>query len=203
MKHGLLDPYEHVIIMCPTLDYNNDYLEFEKNKKITFLPEVQGIEINELFDKQSKCMKKVRHRERYEKDLPKLKCPRTLLLLDDCIDSGVLNFRGTVDKIAERGRHINLSLIISSQRISAVSRSIRLNSDYFIIFSPYSISEMEQYLEQFVSRDQRKEVRQRLLDVFEVPYKFVMLDNTVKNPALKLKTSTAERFIADQIELLL
>lgn len=203
MNNGLLDPYEHVIIMCPTLDYNNDYLEFEKNKKVTFLATVEHDDIDELFEKQSKCMKKVRHRERYEKDLPKIKCPRTLLLLDDCIDSGVLNFRGTVDKIAERGRHINLSLIISSQRISAVSRSIRLNSDYFIIFSPYSISEMEQYLEQFVSRDRRKEVRLKLLDVFEVPYKFVILDNTIKNPALKLKTSTAEKYVTNQTELLL
>jgi hypothetical protein len=147
-------------------------------------------------------MKQVRHRERYEKDLPPLYCPRTLLILDDCIDSGVMNFRGTVDRFAERGRHINISTIISSQRISAVSRSIRLNSDYFIIFSPYSISEMEQYLEQFVPRDRRKETRIHLLEVFETPYQFILLDNAEKNPSKKLKVSNADWFVKGQFELL-
>lgn len=198
LQNGLMNQFEHVVIMCPTLQYNDDYLEFKSNEKVTMISDIQASDIKNLFNDQASCMKKVRDRERYEKNLPKLYCPRTLLILDDCIDSGVLSFRGIVDKIAERGRHINLSCIISSQRISAVSRSIRLNSDYFIIFSPYSVSEMEQYLEQFVSKDERKQIRETLLRVFDTPYQFIVLDNTEKVPHQKLKRSNADDYIRDK-----
>jgi hypothetical protein len=125
-----------------------------------------------------------------------------LLILDDCIDSGVMNFRGSVDKIAERGRHINMSAIICSQRISAISRSVRLNSDYFIIFNPHSIGELEQYIEQFVSRTNRKALRESIQDIFAVPFTFLLLDNTEKNPKKKLKISSAQDFVRGKTEVL-
>lgn len=202
LRSGMLDHFDHIIILCPTLCFNNDYQEFAGRDNITMISEVSGDKIDELFNKQADCMRSVRKRQRDYPELPPLYCPDTLLILDDCIDSGVLNFRGTVDKIAERGRHINMSCIICSQRISAISRSVRLNSDYFIIFAPYSIQELEQFIEQFVSKADRKPLRLLLKDIFGIPYQFVLLDNTEKDPKRKLKTSNANAFLKGQAKIL-
>lgn len=145
-------------------------------------------------------MRKVRSKARidiYKEDEEELECPNTLLVLDDCVDSGVIQFKGAVDKIAERGRHIRLSTIISSQRLSAISRSVRLNSDYFIMFSPYSVSELEQFLEQFVSKKDVKELRVKISAVFEKPFWFIVLDNAEKDVTKKLKKSNANKFLKE------
>lgn len=195
LRIGMLD-FDHIIVMCPTLEFNDDYLDFIDDENFTFINNITREDIQDLFKKQSACMRKVKQQERNgpgDDDL--IICPDTLLILDDCIDSGVLTFKGIVDRIAERGRHINLSVIVSSQRISAISRSIRINSDYFLIFSPYSIGELEQFLEQFVSRPKRKELRLKLHDIFSEPYRFIFLDNTERRSTDKLKTSVTEDFI--------
>jgi hypothetical protein len=159
--------------------------------------------VEEVFQRQANCMRRVRKRERdpSQAKMPKLSCPRMLLILDDVIDSGVMNFRGSVDKIAERGRHINMSLVLCSQRISAISRSIRLNSDYFIIFSPHSIGETEQYLEKFISRQDRKKVREMMVNIFSQPYAFIVLDNG-KKMTEKLRYSTAQEFSMGESHLI-
>ena len=189
-----LKRFEHVIILCFSTKLNNDYLPWVDNDKFTILDTITDEILDELFTKQTECMKRVRKREREEKDKPKLSCPNTLLILDDCVDSGVLTFRGTVDKLAERGRHMNMSTIVSAQRISSISRGIRTNSDYFLIFSPFTIGELEQFIEQFVAKSQRKEAIQTILNIFETKYEFILIDNT--EPALrKLKSSNAEDFV--------
>lgn len=200
---GLIKRFDHIVICCPSLIYNDDYLAYTKLDNVKGLPEFTTAQISELFNRQAKAMRKVRAVERGEAySSEKLYCPDTLLILDDCIDSGVASFRGTVDKIAERGRHINLSAIISSQRLSAISRSIRLNSDFFITFSPYSVSDLEQFLEQFVSRSCRNELRVKIGDIYEKPYQFICLNNGEKSIRKKLLQSNAEDFIRNKMEVI-
>jgi hypothetical protein len=182
-----------VIIICPTIDYNNDYEKFAKNNSVTLISSPTEENINKIFDDCCAAQLKVKEHEREKKR--KMICPKILVWFDDIIDSGLFGFRGVVDKYAERGRHVNISFGGSSQRISAVSRSIRLNSDYFIIFAPYSISELEQFIEQFVSKDKKKEAWKRASEIFEDEYQFIILDNTEKQPKKKLKVSNAEDFI--------
>ena len=198
MRAGLFDHFDYIIIMCPTLNFNDDYQEFVDRKNVTPIADVSRREIDLLFEKQSKVMRKIKEQERnpsMNQSQVKLYCPNTLLILDDCVDSGVFSFKGSVDRIAERGRHINMSAIISSQRQSAISRSVRLNSDYFITFSPYSVSELEQFLEQFVSKSYRLAIRQKISEIYKIPYQFIVLDNSEKDVTRKLKTSNSELFI--------
>ncbi len=80
------------------------------------IPNFSVKDTEELFRRQAKTMRKVRAIERGEIESDeKVLCPDTLLILDDCVDSGVVSFRGSVDKIAERGRHVSSlrSLVIS------------------------------------------------------------------------------------------
>lgn len=66
MQCGLFDHYDFVIILCPTLEFNDDYLEFLERKNVTGMSSFSGDDIAELFDRQASCMRKVKARERGE-----------------------------------------------------------------------------------------------------------------------------------------
>jgi hypothetical protein len=208
-----LERFDHIVIMCPSLKYNDDYAEFmdRDDELFTFIGDPTKAILEDLFNQQCDAKERVRAQERMlnkkksgpsalpEDDL--LECPKTLVILDDMIDSGLMNFHGACDKFAERGRHIDFCLILTSQRNSAVSRSVRINSDLFVIFCPYSISEIEQFLEQFVSRGQKKVIRKALDEIFNEKYQFVLLDNA-QTTGKKLQTSNADDFCKSKVRIL-
>ena len=211
---SFIERFEHIVIMCPSLKFNDDYGDFmERDDELfTFIGDPTRAILEDLFNKQCSVKERVRGQERMMKRRNKagsyhlvieelMECPKTLLILDDMIDSGLMNFKGLCDRFAERGRHIDFSVIATSQRMSAVSRSVRLNSDLFIIFCPYSISEIEQFLEQFVSRGQKKQIRKALDDIFNEKYQFVLLDNS-RPTGKKLQTSNADDFCASHVSIL-
>lgn len=201
LNNGLREAFDLIIIACPSLSFNDDYDEFRDKPKMKFManPSIEAIDdvFIQLEKAQKKCME---HKRAHSKT--QFNCPKVLIILDDCIDSNLFNFRGVTDKIAERGRHINLSCIIASQRISAVSRSIRINSDFFVIFSPYSARELEQFIEQFVFKDHRKQLISKLLGIFSKPYTFIMLNNLNTNINEKMLTSNADDFVKNKYEII-
>jgi GTPase SAR1 family protein len=204
LDHTFTKDYDYIFILNPSAYLNHDYDKVKKTENVYIISDFSKDVISELFDRMYEVKEACIRREEDIKlghEVIPLHCPRTLLILDDCIDSNVFSFRGTVDKIAERGRHVNLSVIISSQRISAISRSIRINSDIFIIFCPYQAHEFEQYVEQFVFRDQRKSIYEQMRCIFDVPYQFLFIDNLEKNMRKKLKTSNADDFLKNKFEI--
>ena len=208
LSNGLIDAFDNVVIMSPTIKFGDDYERFESNEKVTLISCFDADDINTLFEDHERCMTEVREiakeiKSKKRKREEAITCPRTLLILDDCIDSGVMSFHGVVDKIAERGRHVEISLIASSQRQSAISRSVRLNSDYFLIFSPYSVGEMEKFLEEFVSKSFRSDLRDKALKIFEQEYQFIVLDNSEKDISKKMKFSNAHDFINNKLNSVL
>lgn len=205
LKAQWVDRFDYIFIISPSLEVNGDYDEFRKYDHVYLISNVTQNIIDSIFERMRVVKQECVQRERdielgYQED--PLTCPETLVILDDCIDSNLFSFRGTVDKIAERGRHINLSGIVSSQRISAISRSIRINSDIFLIFCPYQARELEQFVEQFVFRDQRKAIYETMREIFDVPYRFLFVDNLEKNMRKKLKTSIAQDFIKNKYKTL-
>lgn len=202
LRTGLLKEYDHVVIMCPSLKFNDDYLEFKGEENVSWIPNVTREKVEALFESQERAMELVKIREREEPDLPILICPKTLLILDDCVDSGLLTFRGLIDKIAERGRHIDLDLMVLVQRISSLSRSVRINSTYFGIFSPFTVDELEQFVKQFVPKSKQKGIYEKVEAVFAEPYQFLILDNTERIATKKLKRTNADNFIANQLDSL-
>lgn len=193
------DRFDHIVIMCPSLDLNDDYDEFEDDDKITLISDPDGEKVSELFRKQEQVKKacKKRKRSEFEQEPEQKRCPDTLLILDDCIGTGVLRFRGETDDYALRGRHANISIIIAVQKISACSPNIRDNSDYFIAFCPYSVSELERFVEMFVQKSKKAKLHKQVREIFDVPFQFIMVDNTVKNVRHKLKMSNACDLIND------
>lgn len=205
LEKGWVKRFDIIFVISPSLDVNGDYGDFSKYDHVHFIANIQTDIITEIFDRMYEVKAQVQQRERdielgYEVD--ELICPEVLVILDDCIDSNLFSFRGSTDKVAERGRHVNLSCVVSSQRLSAISRSCRINSDIFLIFCPYQAKELEQFVEQFVFRDERKMIYEKLREIFDEPYRFLFIDNGEKNLRDKIKTSIADDFVKNKYKTL-
>ncbi len=270
---GLIDSFDKIIIMCQSLPFNDDYLEFmDETKypnKFLFLDDFSSNDIRTVLNCQSdhkrnqkafergifldgplkdqkKKKEKKNNRKRKRKNgshqpllfppgkrfkentqenqnslfaqfinssgntigisekklVEPLPCPRTLLILDDCVDAGVLNFATDIDVISFRGRHIELSVIVSSQRITPISVNTRDNSRFFIIFKPFSQQELESFTEKFVSRAHVKKFRKFLTTLFVEQFTFLLIDHTERDINRQFATSKAEQFVAGELNFI-
>ena len=195
MLHKLLEDFDFIKIYCPSINFNDDYDEFQDEKKVELVSNPTKSMISKVIDEHEACSKMVKKNEDME-------CPRTLIILDDMIDSGILNFKGIIDRIAERGRHIKISAIVSSQRQSAISRSVRLNSDYFLIFAPAAVAELQKFLEEFIYRQQRRSLMDSLEQIFQIPYMFLIVDALDKEWGSKLKYTNTQHFMKNEYKVL-
>jgi len=86
------------------------------------------------------------------------KPPNSLIVLDDVAFTGALKEKvnGTLSRIACNGRHINLSMIVTSQKYSQLSTVIRTNVSGAILFgnSAREVEAMEQDLNYLDSKKQ-------------------------------------------------
>ena len=190
---GVWDP-SYIWIMCPSLEFNDDYADLG----IPFEDEIHKVsdvnkmidEVNTLFDRMADCVKE--HKQK--------NTPQVLLILDDILDSPLLNFKGVVDKISCRGRHVHISVILCSQRISGISRTVRLNSDMFLIFAPSNYSEAEQWLLQFVAKKNKKKMEALMEEIFDTPFNFIVLNNQKRRIKDRLRIRFSEIINFDKKE---
>lgn len=200
-----MDQFDYISILSPSFEFNDDYYipALVDDDRVHFLPQVDEDLINKIFESQAKCMRTVTDMRRSKVDQGdhNYTCPKHLMILDDIIDSGVVRFGNVVDKIAERGRHVNLACLITSQRISAISPSIRINSDYMLLFEPNAVAEFEKFLLQFVSRNLWKEMRNLSRDVYALEHNFILVDN-VEHHA-RMKYGDAHAFMENRMEPLI
>lgn len=163
-----------VFVLCPTIDLNDDFDEFPHARKYA---KPDPMLIQAVMDEQKYNIQ----------TFGKKRTPEVLIIFDDCADNNILRFGGILDTLAVRGRHFKISVIVSSQRMSAVSRTARLNSDYFVMFSPFNFSEAEQFMEQYVSKHKRKQFSELLMNIWDEPFNFIVIDNTERSQTRKIK----------------
>ena len=81
-----------------------------------------------------------------------------LIILDDCAFGGDLRAKmnGTISRIMCNGRHINLSIIVTAQKHTQLSTTIRSNASGAILFSN-SAREVDSMSEDYNYLDSRKD----------------------------------------------
>jgi hypothetical protein len=137
-------------------------------------------------------MKKIKKKQRGVKPF------KVLIVCDDCVDSGILRYLTTIDRVAMRGRHAYVSLIAISQRITPISVNVRDNADFVILFTPSSVQEFESLVEKFIPRNHRKLIRSRLEEIFDVKYQMLVLDNTDHRINNKFRECNMDMWLANE-----
>ena len=158
--------FQYIAILSPSLhlntdfdfmeDYSNVYL-FHNNFKSVINEIINTMENYKTKDKSSKI--------------------QTLIILDDCLtENNVLRFKG-LELLATRGRHMNISIVVTSQILKCISNKIRENSDYILSFGSNSYSELEKFLGENFSKLDLKNIRLKLKEIFSQKYNFIFIDN--------------------------
>lgn len=213
LRCDMANYYTYIIIVCPTLKLNRDYDEFKEDKRFTFLSKPKESDITDLFKRQYECKATVKEREDlriklyYKNDeipvdqlYPAICMPKTLLIVDDCLDSGLMQFGGVLDTYAARGRHSDLAVMATTQRFKGMSSTLRINADFVAVFTPYSVVECEKFFEEFVSQSDRKALRLMLKKIFSIPFDFIFVNNTLRSYCDKLFITNAEDFVKGIME---
>lgn len=86
------------------------------------------------------------------------KPPNSLIVIDDVAFSGGLKekINGTLSRIFSNGRHVNLSIIVTAQKYSQLSTTMRTNASGAILFNN-SMNEVEAMAQDFNYLESKKE----------------------------------------------
>lgn len=210
--------FTEVHIVCPSLDHNFDYDEFRSNDKFQFHPNPSKSVVRKILvgqqEKHHELVEQIRLYKRQKHELNKainlgiyqgadeaqeksFVLPSILVVLDDCIDTGLISMRSISDTLTARGRHFGISVIILSQALTSISFVARINSDYMLLFQPWEFLEMEKFLARFVEKDQHKDILREMKRVFETKYNFIFVNNAT-SLAERLSFTNADAFLRKQ-----
>lgn len=190
LKQFYMKEIDHLVIFCPTQHLNHDYdwlkKEFpDKRDKMDFFTDVREFKeiVREIMKSQEDMIT--------DNFIGRERTPRVMIIFDDCAsEKGIFGQHGIVEKLALFGRHLKICAIVLSQVLSAISRRIRLNSEMIIMFRTINMSELQQFLEQYVVRSYRKTMESEMIRIFDVPHSFIAINNdksvVTEGPEFKL-----------------
>lgn len=163
ITNELSKKFDYIFIMCPSLEFSGDYKEFENHKKIkdNMFAEYDQEIINDIMKSQEKIIKK--H--------GKKRCPQTLIILDDCLE--YLGFGSLISKIFFKGRHINISCIVLVQKLKGISTLLRINTKYIVFFRTANSKELENLLDEYTGKKERKIIENELNEWFKEKWSFM------------------------------
>jgi hypothetical protein len=79
-------------------------------------------------------------------------------------------------KIINKHRHLHLSVVISSLTMKSIPKVIRGLVDYYIVFKPKGLTELEGFTDEVFGLSRREMLR--VMDfIFDAPHNFLMYDN--------------------------
>ncbi len=182
--------YDYIYALSPTVKIKDDLFKgipLSVKQVIHKVSNVSNPIVEKIFDSAYNAWDYLKHHPN-----PRLVTPDVLLICDDCLDSGILARGGACDRCAQRGRQTKIHQIYTSQGVRTHSNNIRDNATYHLLWSPHSVFQMEAFLEQFVSRQYRKQVYPLMEAVYAIPHAFILIDEMELIPAEKLKWSTTD-----------
>jgi len=161
IKNNIID---YTFLISPTA--------YSKSGGLSFLPKRFVMK-----DYNDENMKKIFRMQK--KRMKENKKSRLLLIFDDTIGMN-LNTK-TFQRLISNCAHYNIRIIFSVQRaISGLSRLMRANVDYVILFRPNNMQEINNYVEMWMADKEGKEAIEQLKK--KEKYTFLFVD-TNENPS--------------------
>ncbi len=171
-KNFMKDFFDEIFLFSPTargdqiqqlLDLSEDNICDELNDS--------GIEqLDYVFEKQNELVEEMGY----------LNSPKVLIIFDDVISSPRFMNSNTFKRCFIQGRHINLSVIINTQKYHAIPRTMRLNCTD-IAFFPSSQSEVQRIAEEFTPPSKTVKQFTTLINyATSEPYNFLYINTRAK-----------------------
>lgn len=163
--YGKVFDKENTIIFSPTVKIDDMWIDIDIPNKF------EPSEFNEIVDQV------IFQQEKIKASFGKKECPDILIILDDMINEGnSTSYRGTTERLAYKGRHWCVSVILTSQKYKGISRGIRLNSTQTTYFEPQNMSELDSILDEHADKKNREQFK-RMFEYATTPkYTFFTID---------------------------
>ncbi len=175
LRDQLIPQVDYLIIFSPTIKIGNDYQEFKENDD-----EEKGVVIKkfsenfrEIFDEVVVSQKHIL--EQHKNNVEEI--PSILFIFDDMLGDPMLRLGGKLDKFSSRSRHYNISMFILVQKITAIPRTLRLNTANTILFNCANYSELERFLEEYCPKKYKKTLQNHLEEIYNQDYNFILTQN--------------------------
>ncbi len=160
---------ENMVIMSPTLDVfdpfpmlENAYKVKDKNKFISTL--------TDLLD----------HVKKMSREYGPARIPPICVIIDDCsVEPALFRYNGIVDEFFLTGRNYNISTVVVAHRLNLLSRNVKLNLNFACLFPCVNYSEVESFVIQFCSKENKDYAAFALDYIFRTKYNFACV-NTEK-----------------------
>lgn len=174
LRGELKDDIDYLVIVSTTNDISDDFdeKEFPSGDHISKFNSSADVErvIEDLCVSQKQIMKTFGRKE----------MPSIMVVIDDCTNTRALAFKGYLDKMSVKLRHFNISTMLLVQRLASAPRTYRLNCKYSILFSCSNFTELEKYIQEFVSKKYHKKLREMVISIYDEPYNFILSKNFSK-----------------------
>lgn len=199
LNERLMSKLDYIFIFSPTSNLSRDWDDGFKEtpvKSVDIYPRIVHVNkdfekvARDIFEKQGKIKTSLNAASDSEKK--NASTPRTLLIFDDLGNNPIFRFNGFLDKVCISSRHYNISMLIIAQRISAIPRTLRLNSAYFIVFNSFNYSEIERFLAEYVQKKNKKVLLDKLESIYNEPYNFIFCDNKTNSLNTRLYKNGTE-----------
>ncbi len=120
-----------------------------------------------------------------------------LFIWDDMIDAKVMKTSqlGIMESLAVRGRHSNISVVISSQQFKSLSTPIRNNTTNLIIFRIRNQDELRKIMVENQESLTSDEFMQIYNYATDQPYSFLHINNQEAMPKLRFRAGWSELII--------
>lgn len=173
LNNNIIPQIDWLIIMSPTMQYSRDYEEYIENTNPDS-PKLKLVKVDKDF--QNVAAEIVDSQKKLMLSNPN-QTPQICILFDDLIGNKMIKNFGLLDEFSAKSRHINISMIFITQKISAISRTIRLNSSVVIILSNFNHSENEQFVAQYVPKKYKSKMLDKIENIFSKKYNYLLCDN--------------------------
>lgn len=185
LNEQLMDDNEYIIILSPTAHISGDWDEYKeymipsrgdvpRNERRPPGPVFQVHHDVNLF---SSIVKEIMDISESIMKRDKKKAPRILLIIDDCLGHSILRLGGLLDGYSTASRHFRVSIYVLIQKCVGTPRTFRINCRYMLFFNAANFSEIQRILSEYVPVKLRAQVMDKLEEIFEQPYSFVLCDN--------------------------
>ena len=150
---------------------------FENDKEKFYFDTFDVSALTKIIDTQHKIVQ-------YLKQNNKNKLFSILIIIDDFADNHAVSHHPLINALFTRGRHNNISTIVSTQTSRAISNIIRVNATELYVYRLRNYSDLEAFIDEASAIYPRKTILEIYILATDEPYSFYMLIYELKRKVI-------------------
>lgn len=175
--------FHKIYIFCPTRKMDSKW-EFIQVPEEQCFDEFDEHALQAIIDEQKANNEEVDADER----------KRILIIFDDMADEfSAKRSANPMTKLFFNGRHLYISVLLTSQSYTQIPLKCRKNTSHFIIFPVSNKKEIEAIYKEQAGHLNEHDFKKIMDDATRTPYTFLMVDNQSKDPQLRYRKNFSDK----------